>query len=471
MSRAIEASIDPSDVSGLSLETIVSSIPDAVIVARAESGEIVAANEAAGSLFEGETDRIVGRSQEELHPSGDAELYREAFARGLQNDQVTRLADGTQVYVETLDGDRKPVEINARRIETGHRAFLIGVFRDITDRRAREKRLEQTETRLNAFIDATPVPVAVLDDQLRITRWNRAAEKTLGYAEKDVLGETYTLFVDQQQFKTAAERVLDGERLDGYETVLRASDGSRVDVAVYAQPLSQDGSITGLVGSAVDITAEKRRQQHLEVAHRVLRHNLRNKLSVIRGYASVLLEDETVPRDEATERIVDASDRLAELSDHASVVRQEIQRSAAGTITVEELLDRAAGTESDNIPLSVRPAAEPATVSEQAASAIARLLDRMRTYTDAESIRLSTRVKDRYVEIEIAGDRALLSRGDAELIAHGGESPLRHGHELAVARSYLTIASFGGDILQVDGERSRRRFRVELPRVDAGGDW
>jgi len=470
MSRAIEASIDPSDVSGLSLETIVSSIPDAVIVARAESGEIVAANEAAGSLFEGETDRLVGRSQEELHPSGDAELYREAFARGLQDEQVTRLADGTQVYVETLDGDRKPVEINARRIEAEDRAFLLGVFRDITDRRERESRLERTETRLNALIEATPIPVAALDDQLRVTLWNQAAEETLGYAEEDVLGETYTLFVDQQQFEAAAERVLDGERLDGYETVLRASDGSRVDVAMYAQPLSRDGSITGLVGSAVDITAEKRRQQHLEVAHRVLRHNLRNKLSVIRGYASVLLEDETVPRDEATERIVDASDRLAELSDHASIVRQEIQRSATETIAIEKVLDRAGEAESGGTALSVRPATGPAIVSEQAAPAVARLLDRMCTYTDAEAIRLSACVEDRYVEIEIAGDRALLSRGDAELIAHEEESALLHGHELAVARSYLTIASFGGDVLQVDGERSRRQFRVDLPRVDAGGD-
>jgi len=470
MSRAIEASIDPSNVSGLSLETIVSSIPDAVIVARAESGEIVAANEAAGSLFEGETDRLVGRSQEELHPSGDAELYREAFARGLQDEQVTRLADGTQVYVETLDGDRKPVEINARRIEAEDRAFLLGVFRDITDRRERESRLERTETRLNALIEATPIPVAALDDQLRVTLWNQAAEETLGYAEEDVLGETYTLFVDQQQFEAAAERVLDGERLDGYETVLRASDGSRVDVAMYAQPLSRDGSITGLVGSAVDITAEKRRQQHLEVAHRVLRHNLRNKLSVIRGYASVLLEDETVPRDEATERIVDASDRLAELSDHASIVRQEIQRSATETIAIEKVLDRAGEAESGGTALSVRPATGPAIVSEQAAPAVARLLDRMCTYTDAEAIRLSACVEDRYVEIEIAGDRALLSRGDAELIAHEEESALLHGHELAVARSYLTIASFGGDVLQVDGERSRRRFRVDLPRVDAGGD-
>ncbi len=262
MSRAIDASIDLSDVSGLSLETVVSGIPDAVIVARAGSGEIVAANEAAGSLFEGDPNRLVGRDQQELHPSADAELYREAFARGLDDERVTRLADGRQVYVDTLEGNRTPVEINAQRIEADGRAFLLGVFRDITDRRERERRLEQTETRLNALIDATPVPVAALDDQLRVTLWNQAAEETLGYAESDVLGETYTLFVDQRQFEAAAARVLEGERLDGYETVLRAQDGSRVEVALSARPLVEDGAITGLVGAAVDVTSENRRRQH-----------------------------------------------------------------------------------------------------------------------------------------------------------------------------------------------------------------
>ncbi len=471
MSRAIDSSIDLSDLSGLSLETVVSGIPDAVIVARAGSGEIVAANEAAGSLFEGDPNRLVGRDQQELHPSADAELYREAFARGLDDERVTRLADGRQVYVDTLEGNRTPVEINAQRIEADGRAFLLGVFRDITDRRARERRLERTETRLSALIDTTPVPVAALDDQLRVTLWNRAAEETLGYADSDVLGETYTLFVDQRQFEAAAARVLEGKRLDGYETVLRAKDGSRVEVALSARPLVEDGAITGLVGAAVDVTSENRRRQHLEVAHRVLRHNLRSKLSVIRGYASLLREDEAVPREEVTERIVEASDKLAELSDHASVVRREIQRSAAGTVTVAELLRTAAetdagGTEAGETALSVETATRPATVSEQAAPALSRLLDRMRSYTDADTIRVEARVEDRYVEIALAGEQALLSRGDAELIAHEEESVLRHGHELAIARGYLTIASFGGDVIQVDGADSRRQFRAELPRVD-----
>lgn len=46
--------------------------------------------------------------------------------------------------------------------------------------------------------------------------------------------------------------------------------------------------ITGVVGISQEITEQKTREQHLKVINRLLRHNLRNDLNVIQGYAEIL---------------------------------------------------------------------------------------------------------------------------------------------------------------------------------------
>jgi len=81
-----------------------------------------------------------------------------------------------------------------------------------------------------------------------------------------------------------------------------------------------------------DITDELQQERHLEVLHRVLRHNLRNDLSVILGMATNIAAttDEEGTR-EAAEIIERTANELTQLSDEAST----IQRVLDETVTVE----------------------------------------------------------------------------------------------------------------------------------------
>ena len=296
------------------------SIPDAVVVAEFESGEVVAANEATERLFDARPQDLIGLHHLQLHPEDDADRYREAFHRGLESNRVSHLSDGSHLHVETMSGEQKPVEINAQRLQADGKTFVLGVFRDVSEQVAKEQQLEQATVRLETLLDSTPLPVAVLDTGGRVQLWNRAAEDVFGYSPEEVVGERYPLLVNDSELDRLVERLLDGERVTDYETVQRGKDGSRIDVALYVRPLYQEGEITGFIGSGIDISDRKRRQQHLDVTHRVLRHNLRNNLSVIQGYASLISEEAAVGSSEreAADSITAAAEELAELSDHAS---------------------------------------------------------------------------------------------------------------------------------------------------------
>lgn len=471
MSRTADSLVTLADVPELSVATIMESIPDALVIAEFATSEIVAANDAAGELLECRTEDLLGLDHLQLHPAEDADLYREAFGRGFENEQVDRLQDGSPLYVETAAGERKPVEINAQRIQAGERTLVLGVFRDISSRIDRERQLEQTTTRLNTLLDSAPLPVAVLDQSGRVQMWNQAAQEVFGYSPADIVGDYYPLFVENDRLSDVLGEVLEGGVLDGYETVLRAQDGSRVHVELYARPLYDDGEVTGVIGSAVDITDQKRRRQRLDVLHRLLRHNLRNKLVVVQQYASMLSTGQDVDdatAQEAAERIIAASEELAELSNHATQVRKAVNTTETAFSDVSELLETVDELEPEvpEATFETPPAHEQGCIPSLANEALSWLLTYITDHVDEPAIRLTVTVQDKYVQLDVHGERPLLSEGDAELITNGKETALRHGSNLDIARSYLTLTSTGGDIIQYEDSPPERSFRVEIPRTD-----
>ena len=147
------------EVSRERYRALVEAAPDAIVVADAETGEVIDANRAAESLLGRSHEEIVGLHQTELHPPGEAERYRQIL-----EDHAD--SGGLQAYSEDLavcrsDGEEVPVEISASRARLGDRSVIQGIFRDVTERRERERELEQKRRdlerldRINAIIRRT----------------------------------------------------------------------------------------------------------------------------------------------------------------------------------------------------------------------------------------------------------------------------------------------------------------------------
>jgi len=71
---------------------------------------------------------------------------------------------------------------------------------------------------------------------------------------------------------------------------IAGSDGEVKWVSATGYSVELSGGEQRFVGIVEDITDRKRREQRLEVLNRVLRHNLRNQIDVIRSHAEVLGE-------------------------------------------------------------------------------------------------------------------------------------------------------------------------------------
>ena len=115
-------------------------------------------------------------------------------------------------------------------------------------------------------------PVVIVDEQHRVVNYNPAAGATFGLVSREVLTEPFTACYE-------------GDDIDPTEREQDATirtDAGRRTFKVTATDLD-DGTGAHLGSTLVfqDITAERQREQRLAVLNRVLRHNLRNDLTVV----------------------------------------------------------------------------------------------------------------------------------------------------------------------------------------------
>jgi PAS domain S-box-containing protein len=126
-------------------QTLLETAPDAILAADAETGEIVEANDAATELLGYAHEELLGMPQPHLHPRADDGRYRKLFerhAQGAETTSISKFDDGSWVFVETADGDRIPVEINARTVELDDQRLVYGILRDVSERKRTEERFE-----------------------------------------------------------------------------------------------------------------------------------------------------------------------------------------------------------------------------------------------------------------------------------------------------------------------------------------
>jgi len=190
-----------------------------------------------------------------------------------------------------------------------------------TDATEKSKALERAEQHLTLVLKLADVTAARVDTNLRHTWLNDQGPDSISEAE--AVGKR-----DDELFPPdIAEPTLELKKavLDTGDPVTRTvtfqkSAGDRI-YRIRAEPMrDSEGNIEGVMQAAVDITQEQRQQQQLNVATRMLRHNLRNKVTTLLGQAELL--------DNHLSNLPD-SDKLCKIQDVLETLDKELQTADA----------------------------------------------------------------------------------------------------------------------------------------------
>ena len=161
------------------------------------------------------------------------------------------------------------------RAPDGEPARVVGITGDITDRKEAELEAAELRNKLASIVDSLGDAVIGADAHGVITSWNPAAERLLGWTRDEALGQTVTLIMpadEQQESLALRDAVALNREVTSFETQRKRKDGSLVEVALTASPLTEGGAVVGVIAVLRDVSDHRRMEAALR--HEVLHDSL-----------------------------------------------------------------------------------------------------------------------------------------------------------------------------------------------------
>ena len=318
-----------------------------------EEGHILYANVTACEWLGYTESELLRLTVPDIAPRVDLERYQSVF-RAAQAGRVPPV----ETIWKRKDGSTFPVEVGATGVRYLGTQYLLGVVRDITDRKRAEEARIASERLYRRLTESTLDAVVVANQDARITLFNPAAQQMFGFTESETIGRDITLLMPEelhQQHHQAIRRYVETREPHVVGRVVELTGRRKsgeffpLEVALSSIELP-DGLV--LLASMRDLTERNRMQNRVLQSERLaslgllsagVAHEVNNPLAYVASNLAVL---ETFSRDllrladlAATLRAAvapdrpDLADRFADLSEEIDLpyIRENLAGILAST--------------------------------------------------------------------------------------------------------------------------------------------
>jgi PAS domain S-box-containing protein len=225
--------------------------------------------------------RSLGYTREELLSMTLAEIDLQVESHQHKDKFWSKLVPGLFTTLEGLhrrkNGSVFPVEVRAGMVEIGETHHMLGLARNVSERRRAEEELAKTQALLSAAVEQTPAGIILADaPDVRIRVANSAALGIRGESVEpltDIPVELHpqrwqTYYPDGSQVKPEdlplSQAVLKGRTSRNVEVIIRRSGGEDRWVLANAAPVrNQEGEVIAGVVVFPDVTELKRAEEAL----------------------------------------------------------------------------------------------------------------------------------------------------------------------------------------------------------------
>jgi PAS domain S-box-containing protein len=276
--------------SELRLRTILETEPECVKILN-ERGELLEMNKAGLEMIEA-SDLEQVKHQQVVNLVN--EPYRAAFIQ-LTRDVFDGKTGMLEFQMTGLKGNSRWLETHAVPMKNsdGKIVSLLGVTRDITERKEAEEKLRESEERYRKLFELNPAPTWTYDSHsLRFLHVNHAAVEHYGYTAEEFKQMTIADIrpeEDRNRLLNEFATVKTNDSEDGFQRQWRhvKKDGSIIDVEVLATSLESTPKSPRLA-TITDVTEKLKAQNKLmdlvkekEILIREIHHRVKNNLQLI----------------------------------------------------------------------------------------------------------------------------------------------------------------------------------------------
>jgi adenylate cyclase len=257
MSTTSETPLERSEGERTRYETLVEASPTA-IVACDPAFVVTSWNPAAERLFGYAPSEAIGRHIDDLVSRHDAiRAEAEALNERLLEGPAQLLTRRTR-----KDGSLVDVTIRAVPIVTDGRVTgAFALYEDVGEL-VRQRRF------FESLVEVSPAAIIMVDDRVRVTLWNPAAERLFGYSAEEAIGSNLDDLVatDPEIHAEATAWSAEAWKGDSFRRIGRRTrkDGSLVDVDIVAVRVMLEGEPIGFYIIYHDITELEQSRRMLE---------------------------------------------------------------------------------------------------------------------------------------------------------------------------------------------------------------
>jgi two-component system, sensor histidine kinase and response regulator len=319
--------------------------PDAVVLIDphdpAGLWPIVDCNAAACSMNGYPREELIGQSIDILNTAPGSAAERTSYLSQL------RQAGTGSVQVEARHRHKQghvfPVEVSTRLIQVGERELVLGLDRDITERKRVENELQREKQFFESLVLNSPAAIVVLDNDEKISSCNPAFETLYGYRGSEIQGVLLDAIITTEETRSEArsftQQVLHGP-VHGYGK-RRRKDGSLVDVEIFGVPVVVGEEKVGTLAIYHDVSKLVEARREAEAASRTkseflanMSHEIRTPMNGVIGMLELALDTSltTEQRDYLQTSLQSAEALLTLLNDILDFSKIE-----AGRLEFEEL--------------------------------------------------------------------------------------------------------------------------------------
>ena len=301
-------------------ETIVETVNDGVYVVD-EDGTFVMVNETYAEMLGYTRDELVGANASLVVDEEEIEAVEELHT-AVEADEVEQPTLTGEL--RTADGELLPVEATFAPVSEGESGWhRVGVVRDVSERRARSRALEESERRHRTLVEHFPEgAVALFDENLEYTAIGGQLLEKVGIDPEDRLGHSvYELYPDDliEEVTPYFEAALEGET-NSFEVEFHG-----LHLHAHTLPVS-DANEEVYAGMLVvqDVTERREYERKLEESNERLEqfayaasHDLQEPLRMVSSYLQLIEHRYADELDEEGEEFlafaVDGADRMREM--------------------------------------------------------------------------------------------------------------------------------------------------------------
>jgi len=310
---------------------------DGILLADVETKKLYTGNKVICEMLGRDAEEIKNLTAMDIHPKEELDYVMEQFEKQARKEGP--LAEDIQV--KRKDGSVFYADINSFPITLSGKTYLMGIFRDISERRKMEEDLRESEEKYRSLIENIGIGVVLISPKMEILAINREQRRWFPNIDVSKRPVCYKTFNDPPREGICPYCPLYKSLQDGqvHESITETPAGDKIiNYRIIASPIKdKDGRVVAAIEMVEDITERRQRKEELDMYRE--RMARAEQLASLGTLSATLAHELTQP---LTVIRLTIENLLAELKETScpETVREELKDGLSSVENAATIVDR-----------------------------------------------------------------------------------------------------------------------------------